>query len=81
MAYVLLENQPNKESIVYQSLKSKALHRLATAYYLTQRYSESEMIFKEAIDIRRHLASINPELYEIELSWTLNNLANLFSND
>jgi len=56
------------------------LNSLASLYSDTQRFSESEAMYKEALAIRRRLAQSNPQAYEPDVAGTLNNLASLYLN-
>ena len=54
-------------------------HNLATLYYLTQRFTESEQMHKNALEICKRLADSNPQTYEPNLADSYNNLAALYS--
>ena len=54
------------------------LNGLATLYYKTQRFTEGETTYKEALEIRRRLAQSNPQVYEPDVAQTLNNLASMY---
>ena len=47
-------------------------------YYKTQRFKESEEMYKSAIAIRERLAKENPQAYEPALARSYNNLAVLY---
>ena len=78
-ALALLENQQDKENVDQQQ-KGSLLNNLALLYSKTQRFTESEAMYKEALEIRRRLAKANPQAYEPDVTMTLNNLANLYSD-
>ena len=63
-----------------ESIVANLLQDLALIYFNTQRYSESEAMYKECLEIRRKLAEQNPETTEIDLVQTLQNLADLYLN-
>ncbi|EIM97558.1 hypothetical protein [Paraburkholderia hospita] len=46
-------------------------------YKDTQRLTEAESAFREALDIYRNLAEANPSVYGPDVTLTLNNLAAL----
>ena len=54
------------------------LNHLAVFYYKTQRFTESEAMYNEALEIYRRLANSTPQAYEQDVAATLNNLANLY---
>lgn len=54
------------------------LNNLANLYFDTQRFDESEAMHKEALEIRRRLAEINPQVYEPYVVQTLQNLSILY---
>ena len=55
-------------------------NNLAMLYSKTQRLTESEQIYKKALDIRKRLANTNPQVYESDLADSYNNLAVLYSD-
>ena len=55
-------------------------HNLAMVYIKTQRYSEGEALYKEALLIRERLAAVNPSAYEPDLANTQNNLAVVYND-
>ena len=55
-------------------------NNLAVLYYYTQRFKESEEMYKDAIHICERLAKENPKVYEKDLATSYNNLANLYSD-
>ena len=60
----LLKSQSDHKSTSYQSKYSRLLNDLATLYYKTQRYAESEQLYKESLEISRRLAQANPQAYQ-----------------
>ena len=50
------------------------LNDLAYLYKNTQRFTESETMYKEALEIYRRLAQANPQAYEPDVAGTLYNL-------
>ena len=50
------------------------LNNLAILYKNTQRFTESEAMYKEALEIRRRLAQTNPQAYEPYVAQTQYNL-------
>ena len=44
------------------------------------RFTESEAMYNEALEIYRRLANSTPQAYEPDVAQTLNNLANLYSD-
>ena len=59
---------------------AKTLYNLATLYYNTQRYTEAEEMYKQALKIRQRLVKDNPKAHESNLAVTLSNLATLYKN-
>ena len=59
--------------------QGKLYNGLAILYKKTQRFNESEMMYKAAIDIQERLAKENPTKYEPSVAMLYNNLANLYS--
>jgi tetratricopeptide (TPR) repeat protein len=59
--------------------RATALNNLANLLSATQRISQAEEAYAEALAIRRKLAEANPDTYMPHVAATLNNLANLFS--
>ena len=57
-----------------------SLHNLALLYKDTQRYSESERMYVESLEICRKLAKDNPQVYEPDVAAALYNLAMLYKN-
>ena len=55
-----------------------ALNNLGVLYKDIQRFSESEAMYKEALDICRRLANSDPQIYEPDVARALNNLAGLY---
>ena len=49
-------------------------------YNDTQRYTESEQMGKNALEIRKRLADANPQAYEPDLAQSYHNLARLYSD-
>ncbi len=68
-------NSPN-----YRPDMAATLNNLANLYSNTQRFEESEAMYRKALEIRRRLAAANPQAYEPDVASTLNNLANLYKN-
>ena len=64
----------------YEPDVAHTLNNLAYLYYRTQRFEESEAMFKEALEILRSLAASNPQVYEPDVATTQNNLANLYKS-
>ena len=62
----------------YDSDVAQTLNNLAVLYKNTKRFSESELMYKEALEIRRRLAQSNPQAYDPDVAQTLNNLAHLY---
>ena len=54
------------------------LNNLANIYFDTQRFEESEAMYKEALEIRRRLAEANPQVYNPAVAQSLQNLSNLY---
>ena len=54
-------------------------NNLALLYSDTQRFEESENMYKAAIEIYERLTKENPNTYEPKLATAYNNLANLYS--
>jgi tetratricopeptide (TPR) repeat protein len=75
-----LGKQQDKETADYQSQNATLQHNLAILYKDTQRFTESEAMYKEALEIRRRLAQQHPQAYEPDVATTLNNLANLYKD-
>ena len=72
---ILEKNNPE----VYESRLAAICNNLGLIYSDTQRFDESEQIYKNALGIRKRLAETNPQAYEPELAASYNNLANLYS--
>ena len=53
-------------------------NNLAMLYSKTQRLTESEQIYKKALDIRKRLSKTNPQSYEPDLAVSYNNIAILY---
>ena len=53
---------------------------LALIYSRTQRFKESEAMYKSALAIRERLVKANPQTYEPDLAGAYNNLASLYSD-
>ena len=53
---------------------------MALLYKNTQRFEESENMYKAAIEIQERLAKENPKVYEPSLALSYSNLATLYSN-
>ncbi|MBR4146747.1 MAG: tetratricopeptide repeat protein [Bacteroidales bacterium] len=64
----------------YEPDVARTLNNLALLYSNTQRFSESETMYLEALEIRRRLAEKDPDTYEPGSAMTMNNLALLYSN-
>ena len=64
---------------VYEYRLAAICNNLGLIYSDTQRFDESEQIYKNALGIRKRLAETNPQAYEPELAASYNNLANLYS--
>ena len=73
----LLSESENDYSVV---LRGRLCNNLALLYSETQRYTESELLYKSALEIRERLAAVNPSAYEPDLVGTQMNLANLYSD-
>ena len=58
----------------YEPDVATTLHNLAILYSNTQRFSDSEEMFKEALAIRRRLAQSNLPAYEPDVATTLYNI-------
>ncbi|WP_420798471.1 tetratricopeptide repeat protein [Paraburkholderia hospita] len=56
---------------------AQALNERGVLYKDTQRLTEAESAFREALDIYRNLAEANPSVYGPDVTLTLNNLAAL----
>ena len=63
------------DQLQHLSLKAKALHNLATAYYRNGNTSEAFTIINEAIKIADDLSKRNPNVYKIQLSNIYDELA------
>ncbi len=55
-------------------------HNLATLYSNTQRYQESETMYKNVLKIYKRLAQANPSVFESNLAMTQMNLAILYND-
>ena len=65
---------------VYKPDVARTLSYLAILYRDTQRFSESEDMHKEVLEICRRLAEANLQKYEPSLVWALNYLALMYSD-
>ena len=63
------------DQLQHLSLKTKALHNLAIAYYRNGNTSDAFTIINEAIKIADDLSKRNPNVYKIQLSNIYNELA------
>jgi tetratricopeptide (TPR) repeat protein len=63
---------------VYQRDVAMTLHNLAVLYDQTQRPSDAEQAYQEALTIRRQLATQKPEIYLNSVAKTLHNLGALY---
>lgn len=79
-AIQLIDEDKDKNSWNYQHKRAILLNNLAVLYNDTRRYTESEAMYQEALEIRRRLAQDNPKAYEPNLAMTLNNLGILYKN-
>ncbi|WP_423808918.1 tetratricopeptide repeat protein, partial [Prevotella dentalis] len=55
-------------------------NNLAVLYSDTQRFQDSEAMYKSALTIYERLAKANPQAYEPDLATSYNNLAVLYSD-
>ena len=74
LIHQLVKKDPN-----YMSDFGQLLNNLAYLYSCTQRFSESETMYIEALDIRKHLAMENPSVFEGDVAETMNNMGILYS--
>jgi tetratricopeptide (TPR) repeat protein len=65
---------------VSQACWHRGLNNLANLYRHTQRLTEAERAYTEALGIYRELAKANAAAHLPDVAMTLNNLANLYSN-
>ena len=71
--------QMAKDNKSCESELALILNNLGNLYKSNQRFTESETIYHEAIEIRRRLALSNPEAYNPSLAVTLLNIGLLYS--
>ena len=64
----------------YEPDLARSYNNLAVLYSDTQRFAESEAMFKSALAIRERLAKDNPQVYEPGLADSYNNLAVLYKD-
>ena len=57
---------------------AQTLNNLAALYANTQRFTEGEAMYKEALEIYRRLAHSNPQAYEPDVAMTNCNLGLLY---
>ena len=76
----MLEKRMDTDSNDFLYQRATLLNNLALLYSNTQRFTESEKMYMEALEIRRRLAKDNPKAYEPDVAGTLNNLAGLYYN-
>ena len=77
-AISLLNKQEDKETLDNLFKKGHLQNNLARLYCSIQRLTESEAMYKEALEIFHLLALPNPQTYEPDVAMTLNNLANMY---
>lgn len=65
---------------VYEYLFAAICINLGPIYNDTQRFNESEKMFKAALVIHKRLADANPQVFEPGLATSYNNLASLYYN-
>ena len=65
---------------VYEYLFAAICINLGPIYNDTQRFNESEKMFKAALVIHKRLADANPQVFEPGLATSYNNLAGLYYN-
>ena len=76
----MLEKRMDTDSNDFLYQRATLLNNLALLYSNTQRFTESEKMYMEALEIYRRLAKDNPKAYEQDVARTLNNLALLYSD-
>ena len=62
----------------YEPDLARSFNNLAVLYSDTQRFAESEQMYKAALEIRKRLAEANPQAYEPVLADSYCNLAILY---
>ena len=78
--YIKILKKIEQESNSNKNIRIDNLYNnLAVLYSHTQRFDESENMFKAAIEIQERLAKENPKSYEPDLAISYNNLANLYN--
>ena len=77
-ALQLIDEDTDKDSENYQHKRAAMLNNLGNLYRDTQRLTESETAYQEALEIHRRLVRVNPQAYEPDVARTLNNLGNLY---
>ena len=73
-ALAILDKRIDRESNDYFSEKAALLNNLANLYSNTQRFTESEKMYMEALEIRRRLAKDNPKANEPYVAITQYNI-------
>lgn len=77
--YIKILKKIEQESNSNKNIRIDILYNnLAILYDDTQRFKESEDMYKAAIEIQERLAKEYPKAYEPDLASTYNNLANLY---
>ncbi len=74
-----LVRQISKDNITYESDLAMILNNLGNLYKTLIRFTESEAVFNEALEIRRRLALSNPQAHNPDLAVTLLNIGLLYS--
>ena len=77
--YIKIFKKIEKENNSNKNIRIDNLYNnLAVLYSDTQRFKESEDVYKAAIEIQERLVKDNPKAYEPDLASSYNNLANLY---
>ncbi|MCB0594127.1 MAG: tetratricopeptide repeat protein, partial [Phaeodactylibacter sp.] len=90
VGYFLAEINDQKQAIRFyeqalrfeqgESSKAALLNNLGNEYKNNNSYAEAEAAYREALEIRKRLASSNPERYEPDVAATQNNLGVMYSD-
>ena len=76
----ILERLAQSNPQAYEPDLASSYNNLANLYSNTQRFTESEAMYKQALAIHERLAQSNPQAYEPDLAWSYNSLAALYGD-
>lgn len=86
-SFLMKQNQFKEAKSLYEKLRSydlsqvqkaNVLNKLGILYRKTEQVKDAELVYREALALRKGLAKENPMLYKNDLAWTYNNLGVLY---